>query len=156
MTATRTDLESAFKLLRRIYEERSPFNRMLGLTVVSLTAEGARVRFEMKESLIGNSARSILHGGAISATLDTTGGLTASVGVLARMEDHTRLAVEERIARLGTIDLRIDYLRPGRGACFTAAGTIMRAGNKVAVTRMELTNDSGLLIAVGTGTYLVG
>lgn len=32
----------------------------------------------------------------------------------------------------------------------------MRTGNKVAVTRMELNNDSGVLIAVGTGTYLVG
>ena len=33
---------------------------------------------------------------------------------------------------------------------------IMRTGKKVAVTRMELHNDEDLLIAVGTGTYIVG
>jgi acyl-coenzyme A thioesterase PaaI-like protein len=32
----------------------------------------------------------------------------------------------------------------------------MRTGKKVAVTRMELHNDEDLLIAVGTGTYIVG
>jgi acyl-coenzyme A thioesterase PaaI-like protein len=32
----------------------------------------------------------------------------------------------------------------------------MRTGRKVAVTRMELKNQEDLLIAVGTGTYIVG
>jgi acyl-coenzyme A thioesterase PaaI-like protein len=32
----------------------------------------------------------------------------------------------------------------------------MRTGRKVAVTRMELHNDEGVLVAVGTGTYIVG
>jgi uncharacterized protein (TIGR00369 family) len=57
---------------------------------------------------------------------------------------------------VGTIDLRIDYLRPGRGRTFTATGRVMRAGKRVAVTRMELHNAEAVLIAVGTGTYMVG
>jgi len=32
----------------------------------------------------------------------------------------------------------------------------MRAGRRVSVTRMELHNDQDVLIAVGTGTYIVG
>jgi acyl-coenzyme A thioesterase PaaI-like protein len=32
----------------------------------------------------------------------------------------------------------------------------MRTGRKVAVTRMELHNDERVLVAVGTGTYIVG
>jgi len=32
----------------------------------------------------------------------------------------------------------------------------MRTGKKVTVARMELNNDSNRLIAVGTGTYIVG
>jgi acyl-coenzyme A thioesterase PaaI-like protein len=32
----------------------------------------------------------------------------------------------------------------------------MRSGNKVAVTRMEFFNNKEILIAVGTGTYIVG
>jgi uncharacterized protein (TIGR00369 family) len=62
----------------------------------------------------------------------------------------------DKLARLGTIDLRIDYLRPGRGQLFETSARILRAGNKVAVARMELHNEEGTLIAVGTGTYLIG
>ena len=57
---------------------------------------------------------------------------------------------------MGTIDLRVDYLRPGRGTHFLAEARLLRAGNKVAVTRMELHNDKEELLAVGTGTYLCG
>jgi uncharacterized protein (TIGR00369 family) len=68
------------------------------------------------------------------------------------------LPLEDQVRRfntLGTIDLRIDYLRPGRGQWFAATGYILRIGNKVAVTRMELHNDDNKLIAVGTGAYTV-
>ena len=58
--------------------------------------------------------------------------------------------------KIGTIDIRIDYVRPGRGLYFIADSEIIRAGNKVTVTRMHLYNDSNSLIAVGTGTYIVG
>lgn len=61
-----------------------------------------------------------------------------------------------RLSRLGTIDLRIDYLRPGRGTRFSASAMLLRSGNKVAVVRSELHNELGTLIAVGTGTYLCG
>jgi uncharacterized protein (TIGR00369 family) len=61
-----------------------------------------------------------------------------------------------RFARLGTIDLRVDYLRPGLGRWFAARGFALRNGNKVTVTRIELVNDQSELIAVGTGTYVVG
>ena len=58
--------------------------------------------------------------------------------------------------RFGTVDLRVDYLRPGVGERFTASGTVMRSGRRIAVTRMEFHNDEGTLVAVGTGTYIVG
>ena len=61
----------------------------------------------------------------------------------------------ERLAKFGTIDLRVDYLRPGRGKYFIAQGSVLRTGKKIAVTRMELHNDEKVLIAVGTGTYAV-
>jgi len=51
--------------------------------------------------------------------------------------------------------MRVDYLRPGLGQWFEAKGYILRTGNKVAVTRMELHNDTGELIAIGTGAYTV-
>ena len=55
---------------------------------------------------------------------------------------------------MGTIDLRTDYLLPGRGAVFTATGQVERAGRRVTVCRMEMFNEDKECIALGTGSYL--
>jgi uncharacterized protein (TIGR00369 family) len=60
-----------------------------------------------------------------------------------------------RFTRVNTIDLRVDFLRPGLGKWFVASAFTLRTGNKVAVTRIELHNDQNELIAVGTGSYVV-
>ena len=156
MTAQITVLETQMEFLRNMYEQKIPFNRLLGFRVETVKTGFVSVRFDMQEDLIGNWVYGILHGGVISSVLDATGGLTAAASILEKMQDKSAKEIEQRISRIGTIDLRVDYLRPGRGEYFRATGTIMRAGNKVAVTRMELNNHKDLLIAVGTGTYIVG
>ena len=149
-------LDDRLQMLRKLYEQKIPFNKVLGLKIESLKLEDVRVKFEMKDAFIGNYVQGILHGGVISAVLDTTGGLTASLGVLQKMAGRTVEEFGKSLTKIGTIDLRIDYLRPGKGSYFVAAGSIMRAGRRVSVTRMELCNDQNVLIAVGTGTYIVG
>ena len=67
-----------------------------------------------------------------------------------------RSSVGKSLTKIGTIDPCVDYLRPGKGNYFIATGAIMRVGRRVSVTRMELHNDQDVLIAVGTGTYIVG
>lgn len=51
--------------------------------------------------------------------------------------------------------IRVDYLRP-QGERFTATSSLLRAGNKVAVARVELHNEEQLYIASATATYMVG
>ena len=136
--------------------KRIPFNQLLGITIDSLNEEQVVMHLPMKPELIGNFLHGILHGGVISSLLDVCGGAMALVGAFA---NHRHLPNDERmskLSKLGTIDLRIDYLRPGRGEVFIATATPLRAGNKVAVIRMELHNEAGILVAVGTGTYLCG
>ena len=136
--------------------QRIPFNQVLGIELDELSSERVTMRLPMKPELIGNFVHGILHGGVISLLLDVCGGAMALIGAFA---NHQHLPPAERmskLSKLGTIDLRIDYLRPGRGQRFTATATPLRAGNKVAVIRMELHNDEGVLVAVGTGTYLCG
>ncbi len=142
--------------LRRLYEERLPFNRLLGLSVTSLNSDGGTMAFSTREDLIGNIFHRTLHGGVISSVLDAVGGLTASASLVVRAAGLSEEKVKAMFAQVGTIDLRVDYLRPGRGERFTASGRIMRSGRKVAVVRMEMHNQDGLLVAVGTGTYMVG
>jgi uncharacterized protein (TIGR00369 family) len=141
--------------VRKVYEGL-PFNLLLGIRVSYLDPEGAGFDFPMKPELVGNPAHGILHGGVISAVLDTTGGMTATASAVCRMAGSPLEEILHRVYHIGTIDMRVDYLRPGRGTLFHASGTVMRTGNKVSVTRMELKNQDGLLIAVGTGTYIVG
>ena len=57
--------------------------------------------------------------------------------------------------RMSTIDLRVDFLRPGLGKRFVVTAYTLRTGNKVVVKRIELHNDQNDLIAVGTGSYFV-
>jgi len=142
--------------LRRLYQERLPFNRLLGLSVTSLDSEGGAMAFSMREDLIGNVFHRTLHGGVISSVLDAVGGLTASASLMVRAAGLSDEKVKAMFAQVGTIDLRVDYLRPGRGERFTARGRIMRSGRKVAVVRMEMHNEDAMLVAVGTGTYMVG
>ena len=136
--------------------QRIPFNQVLGIRIDELSGDRVVMSLPMKPELIGNFVHGILHGGVISSLLDVAGGAMALIGAFA---NHQHLPPAERmskLSKLGTIDLRIDYLRPGRGQRFTATAMPLRAGNKVAVIRMELHNDEGVLVAVGTGTYLCG
>jgi uncharacterized protein (TIGR00369 family) len=72
------------------------------------------------------------------------------------MKDASLEKLIKRFSSMGTIDMRIDYIRPGKGLHFFATGHILRLGHKVAVTRTEFVNEEGLLITVGTSTYTVG
>ncbi|MDJ0818760.1 MAG: thioesterase family protein [Desulfobacterales bacterium] len=148
-------MKSSIEIVRVVYENL-PFNRFLGLKVAFLESDRAGFRFDMKDELIGNTVHGILHGGVISAVLDTTGGMTATASAIEKSQDLSKDDIIRRVARIGTIDLRVDYLRPGKGIQFQSTGSVMRTGRKVAVTRMELKNQDDLLIAVGTGTYIVG
>ena len=140
----------------RAFFTRIPFNQFLDIEIDELSLERVTMHLPMKPELIGNYVQGILHGGVIATLLDVTGGAMALIGA---MDRHQHLSTHERmskLAKLGTIDLRVDYLRPGRGQRFTACASLLRSGNKVAVVRSELLNEEGLLVAVGTGTYLCG
>lgn len=156
MTDQKRDRAELVNLLRNFLEEKIPFNKVLGLQVESMDMERVCLKIEMKEEIIGNSIKRILHGGVISAVLDVAGGTVAALGIVRKWVGHPLEEIGKRLLNVGTIDLRVDYLRPGRGKHFLATGSIMRTGQKVAVVRMELHNDADLLIAVGTGTYIVG
>jgi len=153
----KTGKESALlNFLKDLYENDLPFNRLIGLKIKTIGLEKVKTQFTMHTDLIGNPVQKTLHGGVTSTVLDATGGLVASAGVIQRVDTEAVEAVMAQFSKVGTIDLRVDYLRPGRGKVFTAEANIMRSGRKVAVSRMSLHNEEGLLIAVGTGTYLVG
>lgn len=150
------DLDELLNRMLGTFEEKMPFNKLLGLKIESLHLGEVRLRMDMREELIGNYVHGILHGGAIASILDVAGGAIAIANAFKTKEHLTEAERMEGIDKSGTIDMRIDYLRPGRGKYFIATAQVLRSGRKVSVTRMELHNDEGVLIAVGTGSYIVG
>lgn len=118
-------------------------------------AQCIELKFFMKEALKGNIIRHILHGGATATALDSASGMLA---IAAKAAHTPETSLEEQVARLGwaaTIDLRVDYLRPGKGAFFIAQAQVVRAGKRVIVIESKLLDDSGVELARGIGTYMV-
>ncbi|TDF36559.1 thioesterase family protein [Alteromonadaceae bacterium M269] len=139
-----------------VFNEQLPFNRFLGFEASWVAEDKVELRLPWKDELMGNPHQRILHGGVTAAILDTIGGL---VSILQAVKELAPMEPDEfagRLAKMGTIDMRVDYLRPGRGKLFIATAEVLRKGNKVAVCRMELHNQDNEHIALGTGTYLVG
>lgn len=142
-------------MLRDMFEHRIHFNELIGLKVASLYPAAPQLTFAMRKELVGSYVHGRLHGGMISATLDTVGGLAVTVGIAEKHADESADQVAHRFGRIGTIDLRVDYLRPGIGQNFVATGRITRLGGRIASLQMTLENDAGVLIATGSAAYVI-
>ena len=146
------ELKGGMALLTRYH----PFHELMGMTIEPVEDGSVRIRFPMRDDLCGHPGLGILYGGVISCMIDIIGGAVASWHQIKDIKDHP---VEEQLKRMSvirTIDLRVDYLRPGKGKEFIVTGSVLREGKKVLVERMEFKNEEGILIAVGIGSFMVG
>lgn len=132
-------------LLRHVMEEMIPFNRHLGVKVTALRKGHARLEIPFRDELVGDPLRPALHGGVLSMLADTAGGAAVWTGI------------EDERARVATIDLRIDYLRPARLETIVAEAHVVRVGNRVGVADVRLFHPSheSLTVATGKGVYNV-
>jgi len=141
--------------LADLFQRRITFNQLLGLEIESATAPEPRIRLAMRPELVGHYLYGRLHGGVISATLDAMGGLALMVAIGEKHADETTEQVMHRFARMSTIDLRVDFLRPGIGSSFTATASVTRLGGRIGSTQMRLASDQGTLIATAAAAYVI-
>jgi len=149
-------MSSIFLMLADAYNSKMPFNMLLGTEVTELSLERAVISITSREELYGNFIHKILHGGVISSVIDLSGGIIAQAHALSKMKG---ISIEDMIRRFGmmsTLNMRVDYLRPGSGNRFECISKVVRAGNKVAVVQMEMLDSDNRQIAIGTGSYLIG
>jgi uncharacterized protein (TIGR00369 family) len=109
----------------------------------------------MRRELIGHYAHQRLHGGVISAGLDAMGGLAVMAAIGLRHMEEPPAQRLQRFGKLGTIDLRVDYLRPAIGERFELRAQVMRLGSRVASTRMEFLSADGKLLSTGAAAYIL-
>jgi uncharacterized protein (TIGR00369 family) len=143
------------RTVREMFEQHISFNKVLGLKVLSVQPGDVRGRFEMRPELVGHFAYGRLHGGVISSVLDAMAGLALMVAIAERHPGDTAVQVMHRFARMGTIDLRIDFLRQGLGKHFDATAQVTRLGGRIGSAQMALRNDEGHLIATGAAAFVV-
>jgi uncharacterized protein (TIGR00369 family) len=119
-----------------------PFNVYLGIEITELVEGQVRMRLPFRPEFVGDPSRPALHGGVLSTLLDAVGG--AAVWSTVALQD-----------RVSTIDLRIDYLLPGKLEPVIAEGRIVRAGRRVAVVAMRAFHESAptQTISEGKGVY---
>lgn len=141
--------------LTDLFENKIVFNNVLGLKLTLLSPERVRARIDMRHELVGHYSYNRVHGGVVSAALDALAGLAVMAAIGARHMDETPAQRLHRFAKLGTIDLRVDYLRPAIGAYFELQAEVLRLGSRVASTRMEFFGADGKLLSTGAGAYIV-
>jgi len=124
----------------RIMEDHVPFNRLLGIHGESVEHGRAVLVLPVRAEFVGDPRRPALHGGVLSALIDTAGGVAA----------WSALGAGESVS---TVDLRIDYLEPaGLAGPLRADARLVRKGNRVCHVRVALTQDH-TLVAEGVGVY---
>jgi uncharacterized protein (TIGR00369 family) len=107
--------------------------RLLGIRIVERTDEVVIVEMPVSEELL-NLQRTV-HGGALATLVDNAGGMAA--GMLAG-------------ARASTVDLHIRYLAPATGSVVRAEARVLRAGRRLVVTEVRVTDDTGAFVATAT------
>ena len=120
--------------------ERSPFISFLGLVVLEADHDKGRVkmRMPMRPEFERQANADQIHGGIISALIDTAGDyaliMTAGVGI-------------------PTINFRTDYLSPAKAGDLIAVAEVRKRGRSISVVDIEIRDASNKLIALGRGTY---
>lgn len=124
----------------RIMEEHVPFNKLLGMRGESVGTGQGVIVLPIRPEFVGDPRRPALHGGVVSALIDTAGGVAA----------WSALGPNESVS---TVDLRVDYLEPaGLGGPLRAEARLVRKGNRVCHVSVSVTQD-GRLVAEGRGVY---
>ncbi|MGI1663812.1 PaaI family thioesterase [Palleronia sp. KMU-117] len=136
-----TDLKAQ---LARQFIEAIPHSRALGMRLVSIGDGEAEIVMPYDERFVGDPVSGVIHGGAVSALMDTCGG--------AAVMSHPQAP-----AGTATIDLRIDYMRPATpGQAIRARASCYQITRSVAFVRAVATDDDeSRPVATATGAFTV-
>jgi 1,4-dihydroxy-2-naphthoyl-CoA hydrolase len=115
-----------------------PFASHLGIETLEAGPERVRARLQWTPELC--TAGGVMHGGALMALADNSGGVCAFMN----LPEGTR--------GTATIESKTNFLRGVRGGWVTATSRPLHKGRTLIVVETELTRDDGKLAAKVTQT----
>jgi uncharacterized protein (TIGR00369 family) len=132
------------ELLARKFIEAIPHAQELGMVITDIGAGRAVIDMPYDPRLIGDPETGVIHGGAVSALMDTCGG----AAVMSHPSGPPATA---------TLDLRIDYMRPANpGETITAVAECYHMTRSIAFVRATATDaDKDRPVATATGAFTV-
>ena len=137
-------MKITIEMVKQFMELQIPFNKYLGMKVARLERGFCRLEIPFRPEFVGDPFRPALHGGVLSTLIDTCGGAAV----------WTEIDPGDRVS---TVDLRVDYLRPGPLKEIACEATVVRIGNRVGVTEMKAfaVDEPDAVLASGKGVYNV-
>lgn len=122
-----------------------PHSVALGMEVTRIEAGRAEIAMDYDERFVGDPRTGVIHGGAVSALMDTCCGAAA-------------LSHPDNAGSTATIDLRIDYMRPATpGQRIRAEAECFHVTRSVAfVHARAMDDDADRPVATATGTFTTG
>jgi uncharacterized protein (TIGR00369 family) len=138
------DKQALLERMRSLLSQEVPHNQALGLVLEDVGAGEASVRLPYQDFLVGNPETGVLHGGAVTSLIDVACGVAVFVKLM-------------RLARIATLDLRVDSLRPARpGKDVTAQAECYKVTRSVAFVRaLAHDGDAADAVASAQGTFII-
>ncbi len=127
----------------------SPLSTAIGMTAVDGKPNTMQVPYS--GDIVGDPDTGGVHGGVITALLDTTAGMAAR-------ERTAPAAADEPGPSIATLDLRIDYMRPARPneAIFATADCYRTTRNVAFVRAWAYQDDESDPVATAVATFMLG
>jgi uncharacterized protein (TIGR00369 family) len=124
--------------------EGLPHSREIGMRLHSASGGKAILSVPYDEKLIGDPISGVLHGGVVTALLDTACGSAV-------------LSMKRKMRAVATLDLRIDYMRPATvGETVYAQAECYRMTRSIAFTRAVAYHDTPSdPIASASGAFII-
>lgn len=133
------------EVLRQVAEELVPFNKWLGMKVEHMDRGRVTISIPWRPEIVGDPTVPALHGGVIGAVADATGGIAVWT------------MVDNPATRISTVDMRVDYLRPGKQETLVADAHVIRFGARLgwADVRLYHPEKETDLVATARAVYAI-
>ncbi|MGR3484892.1 MAG: PaaI family thioesterase [Paracoccaceae bacterium] len=130
-------------VIARQFIDGLPHARHLAMSVRDVGPGWAEVAMPWAEALVGDPATGVIHGGAVSALMDTCAGAAV-------------VAHPTGVLGTATLGLRIDYMRSATpGQTVVARADCVHVTRHVAFVRATARDDGEGPVATATGTFTI-